>query len=50
MDLKANITQALDKGVDPRNIVIILDIDVYQQRQFELTENALSMAFNDLRN
>lgn len=48
--LTANITQALEKNTDPQNIMIILDIDVYKQEDFEIGEERVWPIFNELRN
>ncbi len=47
----ASITQALDKSVDPNTIVVILDIDVFVQKQFRLAidDSVMIKTFSGLR-
>ena len=47
--LIANVTQALDNRVDSRNVAIILDIDVYRQKDFEIEDKNLDANFGALR-
>ena len=47
--LTSNITQALEKGVDPSSITVILDIDAYRQKQFDVEDKSLFETFDGLR-
>lgn len=47
--LTANITQALEKGIDPNSVAVILDIDAYKQKQFDIGSNAVPETFSSLR-
>ncbi len=50
LKVAANITQALEPGKEPGQIVIILDIDVYKKQEFEINDQTLWSTFADLRN
>jgi uncharacterized protein (TIGR04255 family) len=45
----AAITQALEKPTDPNSVTIILDIDVYRVRQYEIDDEAIKLEFEELR-
>ena len=47
-DVTANITQALEKGDDPQNMTVILDIDVYKLKEFEIEDSAIRSVFDSL--
>lgn len=47
-NVTANITQALEKGDDPKNITVILDIDVYKLTEFEIEDSAIRSVFDSL--
>jgi uncharacterized protein (TIGR04255 family) len=46
---EAVITQALEKPTDPNFVTIILDIDVYRARQYELDIERIKLEFEELR-
>jgi uncharacterized protein (TIGR04255 family) len=45
----ATITQALEQPTDPNFVTIILDIDVYRRRQFEVDDEKMRSEFEELR-
>jgi uncharacterized protein (TIGR04255 family) len=45
----AAITQALEKPTDPNFVTIILDIDVYRVRQYEIDDEKIKLEFDELR-
>lgn len=45
----ANITQALEKPAEPGSVNVILDIDAYVKKEFELRDASLSSTFVQLR-
>lgn len=47
-DVRAVVTQATEKAVEPGLVTIILDIDVYKQGSFRLDDAALDEAFQAL--
>ena len=49
LDIAANITQALEKGVDPNYATIILDIDVYKRGEFDVDGDDIWPIFMQLR-
>jgi uncharacterized protein (TIGR04255 family) len=46
---EAVITQALERPADPNFVIIILDIDVYRVRQYELDNERIKSEFEELR-
>lgn len=48
-DIKSNIIQALEKGVDPKFRVIILDIDVYKIHDYNIDDKEIWETFEKLR-
>ncbi|MFQ5683325.1 MAG: TIGR04255 family protein [Candidatus Binatia bacterium] len=46
--LNANITHALEEGTNRSSVVVILDIDAYKQKQFEIGDSLLPTTFNSL--
>lgn len=53
MDIAANITQALEKSVEPNYATVILDIDVYKRGEFAVGINDIWPVFaqlHDLKN
>lgn len=49
-DLWANITQASEESLEPNTPTIILDIEVYQSRGFDINDPQIWSAFEHLRN
>lgn len=45
----ATITQALERPADPKSVIIILDIDVYRVRQYEINDEKIGSDFEELR-
>jgi uncharacterized protein (TIGR04255 family) len=45
----ATITQALERPADPNFVTIILDIDVYRGRQYEVDDEKMRSEFEELR-
>jgi uncharacterized protein (TIGR04255 family) len=45
----ATITQALERPTDPNFVTVIVDIDVYRRRQFEVDDEKLRSEFEELR-
>lgn len=45
----AAITQALERPADPSFVTIILDIDVYRRKQFEVDDEKIRSEFEELR-
>jgi uncharacterized protein (TIGR04255 family) len=45
----AVITQALERPTDPNFVTIILDIDVYRARQYEIDDENMKSEFEELR-
>ena len=50
LDLAANVTQALEKGLDPNNINIIFDIDAYKTGEFKPGSEEITNVLDMLRN
>jgi uncharacterized protein (TIGR04255 family) len=46
--LTANITQALEKDIDSKSLVIILDIDAYRQGEFDIGDTSIRTTFDSL--
>jgi uncharacterized protein (TIGR04255 family) len=49
LDISANIIQALEKSINPNYIIIILDIDVYKQKDFGIKNGDIWSTFDKLR-
>lgn len=52
-DCTANITEAIEKGDDPKSLTVILDIDVFKVKEFELDDPSIHSTFDalhDLKN
>jgi uncharacterized protein (TIGR04255 family) len=50
LELAANITQALEKGIDPSSVTIIFDIDAYKAGEFDPNGEEIVNLLNMLRN
>ncbi len=48
LDLVANVTQALEKSSKPFHIAVILDIDVFREKDFGFTESEIWPTFEQL--
>jgi uncharacterized protein (TIGR04255 family) len=46
---EAAITQALERSTDPNFVTIILDIDVYRARQYDIDNEKIQSEFEELR-
>ena len=46
--LTANVTQALERSIDPRSLSVILDIDTYKKSDFEIEDKRILRTFEDL--
>lgn len=45
----ANVTQALERSIDPRSLMVIIDIDAYKKSDFEIGDERIIRTFDVLR-